>query len=554
MKAKMLIALSICGLLLISGCTQSPKKDNGTDNDKDKSPPTNLTITLNEGHNFTKSRAVQLSVEAQDDKSVMEMAFSNNGVNWSAWESYSNIKQWNLTEGDGEKTVHFKAKDKAGNEGGPVNDTITLDTGLPTIKETTPMNTATGVALTQSVITITFSEKMNTEKLYGSPITMAAGTNPDENFKGCVWKTDKQLEFTLERNLKSNTTYTVKFHSGDQWVEDMAGNLVEKYSWSFTTRPGPKVLSYFPTGKDIDIKPTISITFDRPMDRNVTKNATKVTSVSQSGEAWVDFKTTWNGNTMTLQSLNYLSLSETYTVTVCGFISQCGGSYAVDAEGGHLEKTIKWTFTTRNAKIEVLTHFLHHEAGYTNTFLQCEFINNDPYNIINPYFKLEFFDGSSKLIATKELHYGADGVAIIMKPGEKMAFSEGVGDKDGLIKSVTITVSGDPLHIERATDQTLYDGVVVKNQTGHSTNCMYGGYCVEGTVKNKGNKDVDQVFVMGIFLGGNGAFVGVMGMKTNPKDVGMGQEATFGLLIFNETCDPSKIISYRLIVISGTPE
>jgi len=552
MKIKILIALSICGLLLFSGCTQN--NNDNKDKDKDKNPPTGLTISINNGENHTTSRAVQLIVNAQDDKGFIEVAFSNNGTEWSQWWLHTNNQPWNLSEGDGVKTVYFKARDKAGNAAGPVNDTIILDTVVPTITDTTPKNAATGVFLTLHTVTITFSEKMNTDKLYGSPLTMAAGTNPEVNFKNWVWKTDRQLEFTLEQNLKSNKTYTAKFHSGDQWVEDMARNPVNKYNWSFTTRPGPKVLSYSPTGKDVDVKPTISITFDRPMDRNVTKNATKVTIVSQSGDTWVDFKTTWNGNTMTLQSLKYLSLSETYTVTVCGVVSQCGGVYAVDAEGGHLEKTIKWTFTTRKAKIEVLTYFLHHESGYTNTFLQCEFINNDQYNIINPYFKLEFFDGSTTLIATKELYYGADGVAIIMKPGEKMAFSEGVGDKDGLIKSVTITVSGDPLHIERVTDQTLYDGVVVKNQTGHSTNCMYGGYCVEGTVKNNGNKDIDQVFVMGIFLDGDGAFVGVMGMKANPKDVGMGQEATFGLLIFNESCDPSKITSFRLIVISGTPE
>ncbi|TBL71075.1 S-layer homology domain-containing protein [Paenibacillus thalictri] len=47
---------------------------------------------------------------------VDKMQFSNDNVNWSGWEPFSETKSWILADGDGVKTVYMRLIDKAGNE------------------------------------------------------------------------------------------------------------------------------------------------------------------------------------------------------------------------------------------------------------------------------------------------------------------------------------------------------------------------------------------------------------------------------------------------------
>ena len=95
--------------------------------------PTNLTISINNNAKYTKSILVTLTLSAL---SADYMSFSNDGINWSAWEPYSNFKLWTLTPEDGEKIVYFKCKDEAGNESLTTYGTIILDT----IPPNTPSN------------------------------------------------------------------------------------------------------------------------------------------------------------------------------------------------------------------------------------------------------------------------------------------------------------------------------------------------------------------------------------------------------------------------------
>ena len=91
------------------------------------------SISVNDDATYTNSTSVTLSLSGSDATSgVAQMCFSNDGTNWSDWESYDTSKAWTLASGDGTKTVYVKYQDNAGNVSTPYTDTITLDTTEPT--------------------------------------------------------------------------------------------------------------------------------------------------------------------------------------------------------------------------------------------------------------------------------------------------------------------------------------------------------------------------------------------------------------------------------------
>ncbi|EKD56256.1 MAG: hypothetical protein ACD_58C00245G0002 [uncultured bacterium] len=97
---------------------------------KDSILPTG-TIAINNSANYTKSNNVTLNLSTTDTSGVKSMAFSNNGVDFTAWENYAVSKTYSLPTGDGTKTVYTKFMDKAGNISLIISDTIILDTVNP---------------------------------------------------------------------------------------------------------------------------------------------------------------------------------------------------------------------------------------------------------------------------------------------------------------------------------------------------------------------------------------------------------------------------------------
>jgi hypothetical protein len=96
--------------------------------------PKDLFISINNGDTFTDDKDVILLLYAKDSGSRVEkMSFSSDGIIWSVWEDYTATKSYTLSSGDGEKTIYFRVKDHAGNIGGPVFETITLDTFEPVL-------------------------------------------------------------------------------------------------------------------------------------------------------------------------------------------------------------------------------------------------------------------------------------------------------------------------------------------------------------------------------------------------------------------------------------
>jgi PKD repeat protein/RNA polymerase subunit RPABC4/transcription elongation factor Spt4 len=88
---------------------------------------TSDVIVINGGTETANSTSVTLTLSASGIMSnVTQMRFSNNNVDWSAWEPYSTTKQWTLTAENGTKTVYAKFMNGAGDVSDVYQDSITL--------------------------------------------------------------------------------------------------------------------------------------------------------------------------------------------------------------------------------------------------------------------------------------------------------------------------------------------------------------------------------------------------------------------------------------------
>jgi len=80
----------------------------------DTTPPQG-SITINSGVERTSSRTVTLGLSASDPSGVITMKLSNDGTTWSDAMAYSSSKTWELSAGDGVKSVYALFEDAAGN-------------------------------------------------------------------------------------------------------------------------------------------------------------------------------------------------------------------------------------------------------------------------------------------------------------------------------------------------------------------------------------------------------------------------------------------------------
>jgi hypothetical protein len=95
----------------------------------DKQPT--ISIKINNDEVFTNSKLVTLNLSAIDTGSgVSQIAFSNDNSEWTSWEPFLEIKTFEVPDIDGNKTIYYKVKDRAGNIA-KESDFIILDTTPP---------------------------------------------------------------------------------------------------------------------------------------------------------------------------------------------------------------------------------------------------------------------------------------------------------------------------------------------------------------------------------------------------------------------------------------
>jgi len=135
----------------------------------------------------------------------------------------------------GSYTVTYNVSDAAGNVATPVVRmvnvvNVVVDTTPPTVISTSPVASATSVAL-NSVITATFNEDIFAATVNGSSFTLADSGNitGTVSFDGI----NNVATFTPGSNLAGSTTYTATLSTA---ITDLNGNaLVSSSIWSFTT-------------------------------------------------------------------------------------------------------------------------------------------------------------------------------------------------------------------------------------------------------------------------------------------------------------------------------
>jgi hypothetical protein len=111
----------------------------------DKTEPAG-TLQINGGASTTTSTVVTLAISGSDSTSdVSQMRFSNDQtlLDSAAWQAYAGSADWELTGGDGAKTVYCQLQDGAGLTSPTFSAQITLDTSTPTPTPTPPTPTPT---------------------------------------------------------------------------------------------------------------------------------------------------------------------------------------------------------------------------------------------------------------------------------------------------------------------------------------------------------------------------------------------------------------------------
>ena len=94
--------------------------------------PTPGTVAIAGGAAYSRSTAVTVNTSATDAGSgVSQVALSNDGTTWTT-RSYAASQPWALPITNGNRTVHVKWKDGAGNWSAVKTDSIILDTSPPT--------------------------------------------------------------------------------------------------------------------------------------------------------------------------------------------------------------------------------------------------------------------------------------------------------------------------------------------------------------------------------------------------------------------------------------
>lgn len=186
----------------------------------DTGAPAGAQLLINGGALYTTSALVTLSLSAAD---AAEMAFSNDGFAFSAWEPFAPSLGYALPGTDGTKLVYVKFRDAALNESAVVSAGIILDRSAPTAGAVSIAGNAAYARAAQVLVDIT--------------ATGAAEMQISENnaFAGAAWEPYATLRlWTLSAGDGAKTVY-VRFR-------DEAGHVTAFVSDTITLDQSPPLL------------------------------------------------------------------------------------------------------------------------------------------------------------------------------------------------------------------------------------------------------------------------------------------------------------------------
>ncbi len=212
-----------------------------------------------------------------------------------------------------------------------------LDTIVPTVTSTVPVNNATAVAIGNN-LTATFSEAMEPLTITALSFTLADGVTP---VTGAVSYSGVTAVFNPAVDLEPATVYTATISTV---AADLAGNpLASDHVWSFTTGAAldiiaPTVMSTVPVDEAtaVAIGSNLTATFSEAMDPSTITNVNF--TLADDLAADVPGSVTYSGVTAVFNPAADLAPDTTYTATI--------STVAADLAGNPLASDFAWSFTT----------------------------------------------------------------------------------------------------------------------------------------------------------------------------------------------------------------
>ncbi|MBM4249663.1 MAG: hypothetical protein FJ149_09590 [Euryarchaeota archaeon] len=284
----------------------------------DRVKPSALGIMINGGAKYATSRDVMLSLRAVDadpSSGISRMQFSNDGIVWTDWEPYTPDRTYTLPAPDGEKTVHFRVRDRAGNIADAVSASIILDTAGPVIANVRVS------ALTDTTALITWTTDEDSDSLVEFGLSANYGSSvPVNDFvtSHSVWL----------KGLAPTTTYHFRVQS-----RDLAGNpptVTGDYIFITTATPDttPPSISNLAVSGIADTLAVVTWTTNEPAD-SVVQYGTD----SSYGLKVSDLKNFVLKHSLTLTNLQQ---STTYRLR----------AYSIDPSGNGPAQSEEISFTT----------------------------------------------------------------------------------------------------------------------------------------------------------------------------------------------------------------
>lgn len=229
----------------------------------------------------------------------------------------------------------------------PINQLLTVDYDLtaPGFSSRTPVNGATGVSTTTTLV-LTLNEGSAAVPTKNLVVSTSGNPNVFTIPVTSAVKSGNQYTFTLPGALSPNVTYGVSVEAAsfiDKYANGTAA--IASTSWSFTTTSLPAVVTTVPanSASNVNANATLSITFDKPVVASATKGLKIYESPNTTTAAMTLLANTGviNGNTITFTLPSKLKRATAYEVGIEAGAFNDGSGNDLPARASSA-----WTFTT----------------------------------------------------------------------------------------------------------------------------------------------------------------------------------------------------------------
>jgi hypothetical protein len=250
-----------------------------------------------------------------------------------------------------------------------VTPPVVTDVVKPTVSLTSPLNNATGVAVSQAIV-ITFNEEMDQTTFNAVTYTLKEGTNA---IAGAVTSTGTTATFTPSVSLTASKIYTVTMSVG---AKDKAGNAIAaNETITFTTAAAADLTA-----------PTITVTDPLSSAVNVARNKAVSVTFSEAMNAstiTTSSLTVKQGTTVVTGTVTYSDKVAIFTPSVIFdaalIYTALVTTAAKDVAGNSVAQTT-WSFTTSANAPTLAVVNLGTAANYV--ILAKTAINNNPTSTI----------------------------------------------------------------------------------------------------------------------------------------------------------------------------